>query len=233
MDVKSRNLYLFLLYTLVVTGTAVSCLIYTKGNYPSLTPRAHLRYVEFLFVSLVVLLLRVIELKPVTASKRVVIGVFGAWAMMLLAIFQGFSGQTIDQTMLFYWQLFAREGMVFSPVIVKVICVGIVLAIAGFIALYYKKREMIGRVLTIGLVVMCLVNSALSIFVQYKTHTHSEAETVEMEQLREFVRDHSDENFLVLGPESYCEMIDTFLVDCDNVRYGLDVGVMQNARLII
>lgn len=58
---------------------------------------------------------------------------------------------------------------------------------------------------------------------------HSEAETVEMEQLREFVREHSHENFLVLEPESYCEMIDTFLVDCDNVRYGLSVGVMQDA----
>lgn len=229
MDVKSRKLYLFLVYTLVVTAAVVSCLIYTREDYPSLTPRAHLRYVEFLFVPFVVFLLRVIELKPVTASKRVVIGVFGVWAVMLLAVFQGFSGQTIDQTMLFYWQLFARDGKVFSPVVVKAVCVGIIVIIAGFMVLYYKKREAFGRVLAIGLAIMCLGNSALSIFVQYKTHTHSEAETVEMEQLREFVREHSHENFLVLEPESYCEMIDTFLVDCDNVRYGLSVGVMQDA----
>ena len=229
MDVKSQKLYLFLMYTLVVTGAVVSCLIYTREDYPSLTPRAHLRYVEFLFIPLVVLLLRVIELKPVTASKRVVIGVFGVWAVMLLAVFQGFSGQTIDQTMLFYWQLFAKDGKVFSPVVVKVICVGIIVIIAGVMVLYYRKHEMFGRAVTIGLTIMCLVNSALSIFVQYKTHTHSEAETVEMEQLRDFVREHSDENFLVLEPENYCEMIDTFLVDCQNVRYGLGVGVMQDA----
>ena len=95
--------------------------------------------------------------------------------------------------------------------------------------LYYRKRELFGRAVTIGLTIMCLGNSALSIFVQYKTHTHSEAETVEMEQLRDFVRVHSDENFLVLEPENYCEMIDTFLVDCQNVRYGLGVGLMQDA----
>lgn len=53
---------------------------------------------------------------------------------------------------------------------------------------------------------------------------------VDMEQLRDFVWKHSDENFLVLEPESYCEMIDTFLVNCDNVRYGLGVGVMQDAN---
>ena len=176
-----------------------------------------------------VLLLRVIELKPVTASKRVVIGVFGVWAVMLLAVFQGFSGQTIDQTMLFYWQLFAKDGKVFSPVVVKVICVSIIVVIAGVMVLYYRKHEMFGRAVTIGLTIMCLGNSALSIFVQYKTHTHSQAETVEMEQLRDFVRVHSDENFLVLEPENYCEMIDTFLVDCQNVRYGLGVGVMQDA----
>ena len=57
----------------------------------------------------------------------------------------------------------------------------------------------------------------------------AEAETVEMEQLRDFVREHEDENFLVLEPENYCEMIDTFLVDCQNVRYGLEVGLMQDA----
>ena len=113
--------------------------------------------------------------------------------------------------------------------VVKVICVGIIVVIAGVMVLYYRKHEMFGRVLAGGLAIMCLGNSALSIFVQYKTHTHSEAETVEMEQLRDFVREHSDENFLVLEPENYCEMIDTFLVDCQNVRYGLGVGLMQDA----
>lgn len=229
MDVKSQKLYLFLMYTLVVTGAVVSCLIYTREDYPSLTPRAHLRYVEFLFIPLAVLLLRVIELKAVTASKRVVIGVFGVWAVMLLAVFQGFFGQTIDHTMLFYWQLFARDGKLFSPVVVKAVCVAVIAVITGGMVLYYRKRELFGRAVTIGLTIMCLGNSALSIFVQYKTHTHSEAETVEMEQLRDFVREHEDENFLVLEPENYCEMIDTFLVDCQNVRYGLEVGLMQDA----
>ena len=106
---------------------------------------------------------------------------------------------------------------------------GIIVVIAGVMVLYYRKRELFGRAVTIGLTIMCLGNSALSIFVQYKTHTHSQAETVEMEQLRDFVRVHSDENFLVLEPENYCEMIDTFLVDCQNVRYGLGVGLMQDA----
>lgn len=148
--------------------------------------------------------------------------------MTCLVVFRGFSGQTIDQTLLFYWQLVAREGKYFSPVVVRLISAAIIITVAIFMILYVKNRRTFERLLTLGLIVMCVGNSALSVYVQYRTHTHTEEETLEAEQLRDFVREHKEENFLVLEPATYCEMIDTFLIDCDNVRTGMEPFATQN-----
>ena len=229
IDQNSKKLYLFMIYTLVITAVVVACLINPREDYPSLTPRAHLRYVEFLFVPLVILLFQILEKNITVLSRKMFLIIFGVWGVIFLTIFRGFSGQTIDQTMLFYWQLFARDGKYFSPFIVKIICAGIITVITIIIILYFKNRMLFFRMLATGLIIMCVGNSMLSIFVQYKTHTHTAAETTEMEQLREFVRQHPDENFLVLEPDSYCEIIDTFLIDCDNVRTGMSLAVTQRA----
>lgn len=227
MDEKAKRLYLFLVYTLIVTAVVVACLIYTSEDYPSLTPRAHLRYVEYLFVPFVMLLLQVIERDASLPSRISTWGIFSVWAVMLLGVFRGFSGQTIDQTMLFYWQLIAKEGREFSTYSVRLMSLLIIVVVAALIVTYGRNRKVFGRVITLGLVVMCVGNSALSVYVQYKTHTHTEAETAEMEQLREFVCEHQEANFLVLEPPQYCEMIDTFLIDCDNVRTGTEPVMTQ------
>ena len=227
LDENSKRLYGFLLYTVVVTAIVVTCMIYTAEDFPSLTPRAHLRYVEFLFVPFVILLLRIMEREVKQVNRWKMLVAFGVWAVILLGVFRGFLGQTVDQTMLFYWQLFADEGKNFSPVKVRLLSLVIILVIAEFIVLYYRNHQWFRRFLMTGLIVMSLGNSVLSIYVQYKTHSHSEEETVEAEQLREFVLEHSDENFLVLEPDNYCEMIDTFLVDCDNVRTGMKPVMLQ------
>ncbi len=39
--------------------------------------------------------------------------------------------------------------------------------------------------------------------------------------------EHREDTFLVLEPSNYCEMIDTFLIDCDNVRTGLEPMMTQ------
>lgn len=52
----ARKLCLFLVYVIVVTAAVVSYTIYIYEDYPSLTPRAHIRYVEYLFVPFLILL---------------------------------------------------------------------------------------------------------------------------------------------------------------------------------
>ena len=230
MDEASRKLYLFLVYVVVITGAVIACMIYPVEDYPSMTPRAHLRYVEFLFVPFVILFLNSVESEAQATSKKIISIVFGVWGALFLAVFRGFSGQTIDQTMLFYWQLFAKDGKNFSELSVKLLCCIIVLIVAVLLSLYSHRREFFKKMVLIALLTVNVGNSVISIYVQYKTHSHTEGEVNEMEALREFVCEHKEDKFLVLEPANYCEMIDTFLIDCDNVRTGLSPAPMQDER---
>lgn len=227
LDEKAKKFYLLLVYIVLITAAVVACMIYTTEDYPSLTPRAHLRYVEFLFVPFVVLTWQLLEKEELTLSSKKTWMVYGIWAMGLLLVFRGFSGQTVDQTMLFYWQLIAREGRYFSLWSVKLLSLLVIVVFAVLLGMHNKKKKTFTRLLALGLILMSLGNGALSVYVQYKTHTHSSGETGEAEQLREFVQSHPTDNFLVLEPEQYCELIDTFLMDCENVRTGMEPGVTQ------
>lgn len=227
LEEKAKKFYLLLVYILLITAVVVACMIYTTEDYPSLMPRAHLRYVEFLFVPFVLMAMHLLEKEERTLSKRKTWIAFGVWAVVLLLVFGGFSGQTVDQTILFYWQLIARGGRDFSVVSVKILSVIVIGVFALVLALYDRNRKVFERLLCLGLVVMSLGNGILSVYVQYKTHTHTPQETLEAEQLRDFVQSHGEDNFLVLEPEQYCELIDTFLMDCENVRTGMEPAVTQ------
>ena len=227
LEEKAKKFYLLLVYILLITAAVVACMIYTTEDYPSLMPRAHMRYVEFLFVPFVLMTMHLLEKEERTLSKRKTWIAFGVWAVVLLLVFGGFSGQTVDQTMLFYWQLIARGGRDFSVVSVKILSVIVIGVFALVLALYDRNRKVFERLLCLGLVVMSLGNGMLSVYVQYKTHTHTPQETLEAEQLRDFVQSHGEDNFLVLEPEQYCELIDTFLMDCENVRTGMEPAVTQ------
>lgn len=229
LDEKARWLYLLLVYIVLITAAVVACMIYVTEDYPSLTPRAHLRYIEYLFVPFAMLTFHSLEKDEAPISRKLLLAVLGIWAVVFLGVFRGFSGQTIDQTLLFYWQLFARDGKTFSVAGVRGLSVVVIVIVIALMAMRNKSYKTFQRVLVVGLVVMSLGNSALSVYVQYKTHTHTDAETAEMEQLREFVCEHREDNFLVLEPEQHCEMIDTFLVDCDNVRTGMGLAAFQRA----
>lgn len=129
--------------------------------------------------------------------------------------------------MLFYWQLIAREGRYFSLWSVKLLSLLMIVVFAVLLGMHNKNKKTFTRLLALGLILMSLGNGALSVYVQYKTHTHSSGETGEAEQLSEFVQSNPTDNFLVLEPEQYCELIDTFLMDCENVRTGMEPGVTQ------
>lgn len=227
MEENAKKLYLFLMYLILCTALVVSAMIYTTEDYPSLTPRAHTRYVEFLFVPLMILVWHLLEQNKSAISYWKIWITVGTWGILQLFIFQGFSGQTMDQTMLFYWQLIARDGKVFSPLGVRMLSV-VVIAVATIVVLFYNKnRQVFRRFFLIGICILCLGNNALSVYVQYKTHTHSKEETVEAERLRTFVKEHDDERFLVLEPKTFCELVDTYLIDCDNVRTGMEPIISQ------
>ncbi|MDD6194991.1 MAG: glycosyltransferase family 39 protein [Lachnospiraceae bacterium] len=221
LNSDAKNLYRFLISLILVTVIVVSYMIMAVEDYPSMTPRAHIRYVEYAFVPFVIVLFHLMEQKESLKRGWRLIAPMIVFSVLLLITVRGFAGQTIDQTMLFYWQVFAENGSVIAPGIARLISGVLSVVAVVFVALYGKNKAAFAKWFAAFLICMCIGNSALSVYVQYKTHTHSEEEMAEMEQMREFVISHASEGFLVLEPVGQDELLDTYLIDCENVRTGL------------
>lgn len=231
LDDTEKRFYLFLLYLVLFAALVVAAMIYVSEDYPSLTPRAHVRYVEFAFVPFVMLVFCLLEKKDAVISRGKAVLLFGGWGIAQLVLFQGFLGQTLDQTMLFYWQLIAKDGMNFNSDAVRLLSTVIILIAFAMEVLYRKNKIKFQKLFVIGIFTMCLGNSVLSVYVQYKTHTHSQTETAEAENLRQFVQENDDKVFWVLEPDGFCELIDTYLIDCENVRTGTKPILSQRQEM--
>ena len=217
MDEKARRLCLFLVCLLVATAATVSYTIYMYEDYPSLTPRAHIRYVEYAFVPFLILLFHLLEQKKEAFCLRRVLLLAVCCGVVLLC-FSGFNGQTIDNTMLFFMQVFTEDGHVFLPYKARLLTLLLILVVAILTYLFYNNSKYFIIVLLSGLSLVTLGNNVLSTYIQYKTHTHSGAEAAETWEVRALVLEHSEDNFVILEPQNHSEMLDTYLVDCDNVR---------------
>lgn len=238
LDQKTKKLFLFLVLLLAITAFVVSYTIYIYEDYPSLTPRAHIRYVEYLSVPFMIVCCRLLErcgmrwkrqnrhYTVFEAEGEISENIRMRWwhfliiGMVCLAVivgFPGFYGWTVDNTSLFYLQLFSEDGHIFAREKVLVFTVLLSLIIVGMLVLFYRKRKVFTALLLTALIGISLGNSVLSCYIQYRTHTHPREEAVEMEELRQFVLKHPESTFAVLPPFSGGEMVDTYLMDCRNV----------------
>lgn len=219
MERRAAEFTLLLWYILCVTAFVVSYTIYVYEDYPSLTPRAHVRYVEYLFVPFLIVCFHLIEQKEKWNTKlsRLPMAILAVIFAGSLLLFQGFNGKSIDHTMLFFIQVFSEDGYTFLPYKARLACGLVILAVVILTILFYNNSKAFFRLLLAGLLVVTLANNMLSCYVQYRTHTHDAAETADAEEVRAFVAAH-DENVAILEPqEGHDELLDTFLVDCSNV----------------
>jgi hypothetical protein len=294
MNSNAKRLYYIMLLIILGTAAIVAYTIYMYEDYPSMTPRAHVRYVEYLYVPFLMVLMTMWERRGepraldaakanVTTDKPRAIGKTETiisdrsaldsetatsklnWPGIIIAaiclggmnfIFNGFNGQTIDHTTLFYMQLFAADGKVFSPMAANLLILAITVVALVLMGLYStgsynfnKVQDTIGeqasvtrslkigktkifwKIFITGAIIMSLGNSVLSGYIQYKTHTHSEQETLEIYDIRDFVRNHNDDTFLVMESVAGEEMLDTFLMDCDNLVYASEGALFEQALL--
>lgn len=214
LDEKSRKLYVFMIYLLVITAAVVSYTIYMYEDYPSLTPRAHIRYVEYLSVPFLMVIFGLQEKIP---FKWRYLAKTAAVCVTIIFVFRGFYGWTIDHTSLFYLQLISEDGHQFLWWKILVFTLIMTVLVLVLLALFLRDRKAFTALLLTGAVGISLGNTILSGYIQYKTHTHTAEETAEAEQIRSFVQQHDTEKVLVLSDFRGDEMIDTFLMDCDNV----------------
>ncbi|MBQ4301244.1 MAG: hypothetical protein II765_06885, partial [Lachnospiraceae bacterium] len=294
MDSSAKRLYYIMLLIILGTAAIVAYTIYMYEDYPSMTPRAHVRYVEYLYVPFLMVLMTMWERRGepraidaakanVTTDKQATTGKTETiilnrtapdsksnasklnWLGIIIAaiclggmnfIFNGFNGQTIDHTTLFYMQLFAADGKVFSPMAANLLILVITVVALVLMGMYstgshsfnkaqdtggeqtadagsskIEKNKIFWKIFITGAIIMSLGNSVLSGYIQYKTHTHSEQETLEIYDIRDFVRNHSEDTFLVMESNAGEEMLDTFLMDCDNLVYAGEGVLFEQALL--
>ncbi|MBR1572276.1 MAG: hypothetical protein IJ655_06010 [Lachnospiraceae bacterium] len=290
MNSNAKRLYYIMLLIILGTAAIVAYTIYMYEDYPSITPRAHVRYVEYLYVPFLMVLMTMWERRAIDAAKanvtmdkptttgkteNIISDVAAVdsksdasklnWPGIIMAavclggmnfIFNGFNGQTIDHTTLFYMQLFASEGKTFSPMAANLLILAITVVTLVLMGLYSTgshgfnkaqdtsgeqasgarsskigKTKIFWEIFITGAIIMSLGNSVLSGYIQYKTHTHSGQETAEIYDIRDFVRNHNDDTFLVMESAAGEEMLDTFLMDCDNLVYASEGILFEQALL--
>ena len=279
MNSNAKRLYYIMLLIILGTAAIVAYTIYMYEDYRSMTPRAHVRYVEYLYVPFLMVLMtmwerrgepRAIGKTETIISDRSALDSETAtsklnWPGIIMAavclggmnfIFNGFNGQTIDHTTLFYMQLFAADGKVFSPMAANLLILVITVVALVLMGIYSiatnsfnraqdasgeqssgarslktEKSKIFWKIFITGAIIMSLGNSVLSGYIQYKTHTHSEQETLEIYDIRDFVRNHNDDTFLVMESVAGEEMLDTFLMDCDNLVYASEGVLFEQALL--
>jgi hypothetical protein len=217
LEEREKKWYLFLLLLVLVTAAVVSYTIYIYEDYPSMTPKAHVRYVEYLTAPFLILLFSLLEKNKIPSLRWWQWGMIGGICLIEIVTFRGFFGWTVDQTALFYLQLLSEDGHNF--VRWKILVFSLVMtAIILFLSyLFSKHRQRFAQMFVLGVAILSLGNTALSTYIQYKTHSHPAAQVTEMESLREFVQQHEEDNFLVLSSHDGWEMMDSYLMDCDNV----------------
>jgi hypothetical protein len=69
LEEREKKWYLFLLLLVLVTAAVVSYTIYIYEDYPSMTPKAHVRYVEYLTVPFLILLFSLLEKNKIPALR--------------------------------------------------------------------------------------------------------------------------------------------------------------------
>lgn len=214
---SEKRLYLFLLYMIAVLSVVVSLMIYVKEDYPSLTPRVHIRYIEYAFLPFLILLFRIFEKKEAVWSEKALCGALTGYFAIELAVFRGFSGKTMDTTMLFYWQLFSEDGHQFLPYKVRICSLLLFLALLFVCLLCKANKKRFVRISIAGIMIFCVGNGIMSTVIQYMTHVGERMQMEEIEQMREFSEEHIQDTLLIIEAGKHSEWMDTYLADCENV----------------
>ncbi len=227
MSIEKRRMCILLssLMILMAVLVAYTITIHEDANFPF--PRAHLRYVCYLWMPWFIIFCSLkYEYEGKDRIKWIIAMVF---TVLVTLIFKGaYEGTTIDQTMLYY------ENKVFNDRI-WIYRAGLCLGIAIFIILYNKNRVLAVRLFTVAFCLIMVANNIIAILIHRKDYKVDAKQWEQMVSMEQYITDNPESVFLVID-DSYDDsqrLMDTFL-NKKNVFFANtnDVIYTENGRTI-
>lgn len=197
LERKDLNFLLYILLLLVMSAIVVSYKISAGENQGQTTPRIHLRYICYLFLPYVIIMLNAYEHGAKTKIKNLLITISALSAWYLLIAFTSFQiivsyEDFVDHTMLQYMS----QNMNYQMLI---LC--IYLVVMFIIGILICKKEKTGIIFALcALVGLNVWNDVLTIeHRKYINSCDSKQDITEIEWLSNFTSEHSNQNILVLS----------------------------------
>lgn len=192
MEQNVKKLYMLLVNLAIMSATVISFTISVREDFGRVVPRTHLRYVTYLWLPFICLLVNIVEKNTNKKLKK-------NWYILLvtslsvIVLYKGaFDASSVDQTMLNYLcELSQNQILRYSIVFAS----SILLGLYGFV----KHRKQFTLIFLILFSIIQIYNNAISINSHTVTYQISDEEVQDIVAVEELVKQHSDTNFLVIG----------------------------------
>ncbi len=189
---KTQVLYAFLILLCIVAAGVVGVEIFIKEDYMNISPRAHLRYVTYLWMPFLIAYSSLLE----SDDQEIPMWQYALMLVLISACALYFRGivdvSSLDEMVLSYLTKFSDN-------LINLFRIALPIITMAFFWLYRKNRK-IFQIITIVLFCgMQILNNAIGIVYCAFCYKVTDTELVEMTNLRELVQAHPEMNFLVMG----------------------------------
>ena len=236
LDRKIRGLFCFVILFLLVSLATVAYTITVREDLGLVVPRVHLRYVEPVFIVLLMIFFsfeRNVSENSIKDNKLNSTITVTSVLLMVLLIFKGVSlGSAVDQFSLAWYQFFQeRIGKIFAVngndmviylyAVVVGVCVAIVVGILHALYLFRTPKAM-KSAFGIVLLIVCLSNNYLTMERIYGVYQIQEDMQQEILKINEYFEENANEaNVLYFTESDYInkksKVMDTYFDNMDNL----------------
>ncbi len=207
---ESRRLYVYTMVTAVVAAGVIAYMIYIGEDFLSVSPRAHLRYVTYIWMPFFIVYASLLE----TDDRHPSLIHYGILAALMLFVSFYFKGivdvSGLDQMMLNYLDRFSSKMILIYRIVLPLLTVGL-------FWFFMKNRPLYRIVTLVFFSLLMLLNNALGAVYLAFCYKVPENTMIEFMNLQDMIRSNKDKNFLVVGEANLAvldevqRMADTFL----------------------
>ena len=224
LDNTKRNFIIFLTLLLLVSAGVIAYTITVREDLDKIVPRIHLRYICYLFIPFFIIFLSTLK---ETTNKTLLKPQFAVALILsanILIFFKGAADSSfVDNSALKYVPYYLYNDLRLNTF--KLL---LVLCILLATILFHIKRPPIVRLSIAAFMFISVSTNIINYKIAYDNYSTDYAisytEQKELNDLRQFVLDHPESNFLVVHSgfrKRYQAMLDTYL-NCTNV-YTTDI----------
>lgn len=201
MEKRAKDYGLLMLCILFVTAAVISYTVTSWEDYLNPVPRAHMRYVSYLFYVFIVLLFHLWEQKEEIKLRAWHWLVAGAVGMIFFVVYKGLAshGSMCDQN--FMWYLSGR-----SERSILIFRVAVVLALLISLYLYCRKKRLLVWMWSIVCAAVFMYNTYVGLDIQKTDHRTSKELYEDCMELAGIMKQYGHRNFLILHGGHFGEL---------------------------